>query len=69
MASTVDKDVKWPAAKVRDTFLEYFQKNGHTFGIYIKIDIAQGRYTDYYKSLRLRSYRSLTQLCFSPMLV
>ena len=23
---------QWPAAKVRETFLEYFRKNGHTFG-------------------------------------
>lgn len=24
---------QWPAAKVRETFLEYFRKNGHTFGM------------------------------------
>ncbi len=24
---------QWPAARVRETFLEYFQKNGHTFGM------------------------------------
>ncbi|KAL9629936.1 MAG: hypothetical protein Q9204_004993 [Flavoplaca sp. TL-2023a] len=22
---------QWPAARVRETFLEYFKKNGHTF--------------------------------------
>ena len=24
---------QWPAARVRETFLEYFKKNGHTFGM------------------------------------
>lgn len=24
---------QWPAARVRETFLDYFQKNGHTFGM------------------------------------
>jgi len=47
MASIVDKDVKWPAAKVRDTFLEYFQKNGHTFGKHIRITIGLSMYTEY----------------------
>lgn len=25
--------VEWPALRVRDTFLDYFEKNGHTFGM------------------------------------
>ncbi|KAF2459729.1 tRNA synthetases class II (A)-domain-containing protein [Lineolata rhizophorae] len=34
MATAAPGDVaaQWPAAKVRDTFLEYFKNNGHTFG-------------------------------------
>ncbi|KAL1311623.1 hypothetical protein AAFC00_001734 [Neodothiora populina] len=31
MASLTEKQLQWPAAKVRDTFLDYFKKNGHTF--------------------------------------
>ena len=34
---------QWPAARVRETFLEYFKQNGHTFGmatVRIDIDIA-----------------------------
>jgi hypothetical protein len=25
---------KWTSQKVRDTFLDYFKENGHTFGMY-----------------------------------
>tara|TARA_R110002003_G_scaffold126_26_gene11662 strand:+ start:30667 stop:30816 length:150 start_codon:yes stop_codon:yes gene_type:complete len=28
----VDEQHEWGAAKVRQTFLDYFKKNGHTFG-------------------------------------
>ncbi|KAL3455547.1 tRNA synthetases class II (A)-domain-containing protein [Aspergillus heterothallicus] len=31
MASKQDEDTKWTARTVRDTFLNYFRKNGHTF--------------------------------------
>ncbi|KAJ0420995.1 tRNA synthetases class II (A)-domain-containing protein [Aspergillus carlsbadensis] len=31
MASQQDDDQKWTAKTVRDTFLDYFRKNGHTF--------------------------------------
>ncbi|KAF2836360.1 hypothetical protein M501DRAFT_1019154 [Patellaria atrata CBS 101060] len=31
MASVAEDKVEWPAQRVRDTFLEYFKKNGHTF--------------------------------------
>lgn len=27
-------ETSWPAAKVRQTFLEYFEKRGHTIGAY-----------------------------------
>jgi alanyl-tRNA synthetase len=30
--SLVDEQHKWGAAKVRDTFLNYFKERGHTFG-------------------------------------
>jgi hypothetical protein len=30
MASAVE--LKWPAKKVRETFLKYFEDNGHTIG-------------------------------------
>lgn len=26
-------EIKWPAAKVRQTFLEYFEQRGHTIGM------------------------------------
>lgn len=29
----VDEQQKWGAVKVRQTFLDYFEKNGHTFGM------------------------------------
>lgn len=32
MASQSDEQLEWPATKVRDTFLDYFKQNGHTFG-------------------------------------
>lgn len=47
MASVIDKDVKWPAVKVRETFLDYFQKNGHTFGMYIRFTTALIMYTEH----------------------
>ena len=31
-AATMDKRQKWPGAVVRKTFLEYFEKHGHTIG-------------------------------------
>ncbi|KAL1639962.1 Alanine--tRNA ligase [Diplodia intermedia] len=31
MASIVDEQPEWSAQRVRDTFLDYFKKNGHTF--------------------------------------
>ncbi|KAB8596100.1 hypothetical protein FH972_025809 [Carpinus fangiana] len=31
MASLVDQQHEWNAVRVRDTFLDYFKKNGHTF--------------------------------------
>ena len=30
--SLVDEQHEWGAKKVRQTFLDYFKKNGHTFG-------------------------------------
>lgn len=31
-ASVGSPDVEWSARRVRETFLEYFKKNGHTIG-------------------------------------
>lgn len=31
-ASKMGSQEQWPAARVRETFLDYFKKNGHTFG-------------------------------------
>jgi alanyl-tRNA synthetase len=31
--SLVDEQHEWGAKKVRETFLDYFKKNGHTFGM------------------------------------
>jgi hypothetical protein len=36
MPSTVES-IQWPAAKVRQTFLDYFKKRGHTFGMLLLI--------------------------------
>jgi alanyl-tRNA synthetase len=36
MASKQDDVQQWTAKTVRDTFLDYFRKNGHTFGMYEK---------------------------------
>ena len=32
MATTANEGEHWSAVRVRDTFLDYFKKNGHTFG-------------------------------------
>jgi len=32
MTSSVEQQHEWNAVRVRKTFLEYFEKNGHTFG-------------------------------------
>lgn len=32
MASTLQRRPEWTADQVRETFLDYFKKNGHTFG-------------------------------------
>jgi len=32
MSTSNGVDHKWNAKNVRDTFLDYFKKNGHTFG-------------------------------------
>lgn len=32
MASTLPRRPEWTASQVRETFLDYFKKNGHTFG-------------------------------------
>ena len=32
MGSVTDEQPEWTALKVRNTFLDYFKKNGHTFG-------------------------------------
>lgn len=32
MASLVDEQHEWNAVRVRQTFLDYFKENGHTFG-------------------------------------
>src|ERR1700761_8028113 len=32
MATLTEEKHEWSATRVRDTFIEYFKKNGHTFG-------------------------------------
>lgn len=32
MSSTIEGEERWTALHVRETFLDYFKKNGHTFG-------------------------------------
>ncbi len=32
MTTSLNGEETWTAVRVRDTFLEYFKKNGHTFG-------------------------------------
>ena len=33
MSSTAGEKEQWPAVRVRETFLDFFKKNGHTFGL------------------------------------
>jgi hypothetical protein len=33
MVSTASAEQQWTASRVRDTFLGYFEDNGHTFGM------------------------------------
>ena len=33
-SSIMEEKHEWNAPRVRETFLEYFKKNGHTFGWY-----------------------------------
>jgi hypothetical protein len=33
-ATMAESELKWPAARVRKTFLEYFEQRGHTIGMY-----------------------------------
>lgn len=33
MSSTAGEKEQWPALRVRETFLDFFKKNGHTFGL------------------------------------
>lgn len=33
MSSTARVKEQWPALRVRETFLDFFKKNGHTFGL------------------------------------
>lgn len=32
MSTTTGEKEQWPALLVRETFLDFFKKNGHTFG-------------------------------------
>lgn len=32
MSPTIAGEEQWTAVRVRETFLDYFKKNGHTFG-------------------------------------
>lgn len=40
MASSASVDVEWSARRVRETFLEYFKKNGHTIGTSVNFIVA-----------------------------
>ena len=35
MSSIVDEEHDWPAVRVRQTFFDYFEQNGHSIGKYI----------------------------------
>ena len=37
MDSTVAEEAKWSALRVRKTFLDFYEKNGHTFGEIIRL--------------------------------
>ena len=42
MTALVDEQHEWSAVRVRQTFLDYFKDNGHTFGT------ENGLYARYY---------------------
>lgn len=39
-ASVGSSNVEWPARRVRETFLEYFKKNGHTVGAFASLIVV-----------------------------
>lgn len=46
MASNTPASLEWTSTQVRDTFLEYFKKNGHSFGtLQISIRAPSSRLT------------------------
>ena len=60
---------EWTATKVRETFLEYFKKNGHTFGLLVPPSDQPNKSTDLFVS-QFRPHPSCpmpTLRCFSPM--
>jgi hypothetical protein len=74
MTSNLQGSPEWTAKSVRDTFIEFFQKNGHTFGtpqtnifsILVSNRLAN---IELYFQLPLPLWLlTQTQHCFSPML-
>lgn len=69
MSSTVTEEEKWPALRVRETFLDFFKRNGHTFG---EIDFY-GTYIQVNANTTIQCHHLLLchmaiQLCSLPML-
>ena len=70
MASDNDLKLEWTSKRVRDTFLQYFKENGHTFGKYSFRGNFSAK-TDHIKNRqlpRLPLFLILIQPCYSPML-
>lgn len=73
MASLVNEQHEWSALRVRQTFLDYFKQNGHTFGIGYRRDTDRMALTVssavIFSCSALRPYASLHQCWNEPVQV
>ena len=70
--STDSVDLEWPAYRVRETFLDYFQHHEHTFGMYEPLEPREtlGSIVDRFliQSHHLLLFLSRTLPCYLQML-
>jgi len=75
MASLADEKHEWSAKRVRDTYLDYFKKNGHTFGVTASLDqkssitVLTTSSTIIFRRAARRSHPSLHQCWHEPVQV
>jgi hypothetical protein len=66
-AAMANEQPQWAAAKVRQTFLDYFKERGHTFGTHTLHVSQEKGPIDVLQCPRPRSFRCPTPRCSSPM--